>query len=248
MTTRHQNDAGLDELLKSALADDLPPDVAAGMRERAARFRERTARKEEAAAFRAPLFRKTAWAALSLLFLISGGLLQGRGSRNPLSNGISLIKTRLAVSGELAAAESMFCSIRVRRPDGASVDYEIAWHAGSRAEVRARRAEGLMPDEPPDVPEDLATVIAAFSSPSAVGKLLSGGWLFIGTSRDAGCDVGTYAIRARDGQPALELSIDMCTSLPVRIAGTGGAGLFPGSPDGFSWEAAFNTERHGGDS
>ncbi len=50
---------------------------------------------------------------------------------------------------------------------------------------------------------------------------------------------GTYAIPAGDGQPALEFSIDMCTSLPVRIAGTGGAGLFPGSPDGFSWEAAF---------
>lgn len=239
MTSKRPNGTDLDELLKRALADDLPPDAAAEMREGLARFHKRTARREEGAASRAPLFRKTAWAALSLLFLISGGLLQGRGSRNPLSNGISLIKTRLAVSGELAAAESMFCSVRVRRPDGASVDYEIAWHAGSQAEVRTRGAEGPVPDEPPDVPEDLATMIAAFSSPSAVGKLLSGGWRFIGTSRDAGCDVGTYAIQAGDGQPALEFSIDMCTSLPVRIAGTGGAGLFPGSRDGFSWEAAF---------
>ena len=89
------------------------------------------------------------------------------------------------------------------------------------------------------MPEDLASMIAAFSSPSAVGELLSGGWRFIGTSRDAGCDVGTYAILAEDGRPALEFSIDMCTSLPVRIAGACGAGLFPGSPDGFSWEAAF---------
>ncbi len=232
MTSKRPNGTDLDELLKRALADDLPPDAAAEMREGLARFHQRTARREDGAASRAPLFRKTAWAALSLLFLISGGLLQGRGSRNPLSNGISLIKTRLAVSGELAAAESMFCSVRVRRPDGASVDYEIAWHAGSRTEVRAGRAEG-------PVPEDLASMITAFSSPSAVGKLLSGGWRFSGTSREAGCDVGTYAIPAGDGQPALEFSIDMCTSLPVRIAGTGGAGLFPGSPDGFSWEAAF---------
>ncbi len=239
MTSKRPNSPELEELLKRALADDLPSDVASGMRERLSRVRERTTRKEEGAAFRTPLFRKTAWAALSLLFLVCGGLLQGRGSRNPLSDGISLIKTRLAVSGELAAAESLFCSVRVRRPDGASVDYEIAWHAGGRSEVRARRAEGPVPDEPPDVPEDLASMIAAFSSPSAVGKLLSGGWRFIGTSRDAGCDVGTYAIPAGDGQPALEFSIDMCTSLPVRIAGTGGAGLFPGSPDGFSWEAAF---------
>ena len=141
MTSKRPNGMDLDELLKRALADDLPPDAAAQMREGLARFHKRTVRREDGAAFRTPLFQKTAWAALSLLFLISGGLLQGRGSRNPLSNGISLIKTRLAVSGELAAAESMFCSVRVRRADGASVDYEIAWRAGSRAEVRARSAE-----------------------------------------------------------------------------------------------------------
>lgn len=233
MTSKRPNGTDLDELLKRALTDDLPPEVAAGMRERLSRVRERTARREGGAALRIPLFRKTAWAALSLLFLISGGLLQGRGSRNPLSNGISLIKTRLAVSGELLAAESMFCSVRVRRPDGASVDYEIAWHAESQAEVRAGRTE--VP-----VPEDLASMIAAFSSPSAVGKLLSGGWRFIGTSRDAGCDVGAYATSAGPGSEALEFTIDLCTYLPVRIAGTGGTGLFPGSPDDLSWEATFN--------
>lgn len=240
MTSKQPNGPDLDELLKRAMADDLPPDVAAGMREGLARFRERTARREDGVASRAPLFRKTAWAALSLLFLVCGGLLQGRGSRNPLSDGISLIKTRLAVSGQLAAAESMFCSVRLRRPDGTSVDYEIAWRSGSPAEVRAKRPEEPVPGGPPGVPEAaLASMVASLSSPSAVGNRLSGGWRFIRTSRKAGCDVGSYAIPAGAGPEAVEFAIDMCTYLPVRIAGTGGAGLFPGSPDGFSWEATF---------
>jgi hypothetical protein len=239
MTSRHQSDAGLDELLKSALADDLPPDVAAGMRERAARFRERMARREEGAAFRAPMFRKTAWAALSLLFLVSGGLLQGRGSRSPLADGISLLKTRLAVSGRLADAESMSCSVRIRRPDGASIDYEIAWRAGRPAEVRAEGPEGPAPGGPPEMPEALASTVAWLSTPSSVGKRLSGGWRFIRTSWEAGCDVGAYAIPAGPGSEALEFTIDLCAYLPVRIAGTSGTGFFPGSPDGFSWEATF---------
>lgn len=244
MTSRHQNDAGLDELLKSALADDLPPDVAAGMRDRLARFRERTTPRERREASRAPLFRKTAWAALSLLTLVSGGLLQGWGSRNPLSDGISLVKTRLAVSGQLAAAESMSCSVRVRRPDGTSFDYEITWRAGGPAEVHLKGPEGSLPGEfspgePPDISDGQVLTVASVSTPSALGKRLSGGWRFIGTSREAGCDVGVYATPAETGPAALQFEIDMCTHLPVRIAGTGGPGLSPKCPADFSWEATF---------
>jgi hypothetical protein len=239
MTSKRPNGTDLDELLKRALADDLPPDAAAEMREGLARFYKWTARREGGAASRAPLFRKTAWAALSLLFLISGSLLQGRGSRNPLSDGISLIKTRLAVSGELAAAESMSCSVRVRRADGASFDYEITWHAGSPPGVLVKRLEGSRPAEPPETSAGLAALLASVSTPSAVGDRLSGAWRSLGTSRDSGCDVGTYAILAGDGQPALEFSIDMCTYLPVRIAGARDAGPSTGGTADISWEAIF---------
>ena len=244
MTSKRANDANLDGLLKRALSDNLPPDVAAGMRDRFARFRERTRPRERREASRAPLFRKTAWAALSLLTLVSGGLLQGRGSRNPLSDGISLVKTRLAVSGQLAAAESMSCSVHVRRAEGTAFDYEITWRAGSPAEVHLKGPEESLPGEfrpgePPEISDAQVAAVASVSTPSALGKRLSGGWRFIGTSREAGCEIGAYAIPAGAGAANLEFAIDMCTYLPVRIAGTGGPGRSPGSPANFSWEATF---------
>jgi len=96
-------DRDLDELLRKALADDLPDDVAAGMRARIARFREAKASGEAAAGRRtAPppawawLFRRGVWAALSVLMLAAGLLLQGSKPRSPLAERIAAVKTEFA--------------------------------------------------------------------------------------------------------------------------------------------------------
>jgi hypothetical protein len=92
----------LDELLRNALADDLPGDVAAGMRERIARFR---AEKLAGPAPSAPsaawawLFRRRLWAGLSILMLIAGLLLQGGKPRSALAERIAAIKTEYASFG-----------------------------------------------------------------------------------------------------------------------------------------------------
>jgi hypothetical protein len=93
----------LDELLKMAFVDDLPVDAAAGMRERIGRFREAKTGGEAAARGRAAvwewLFRRSVWAALSILLLAAGILLQGRGSPSPLADRISAIKSQYASLG-----------------------------------------------------------------------------------------------------------------------------------------------------
>lgn len=92
-------DRELDELLRKALADDLPDEVAAGMRARIARFR---AEKLTGAASSAPsaawawLFRRGLWAALSILMLVAGLFLQGGKPRSPLADRISAIKAEIA--------------------------------------------------------------------------------------------------------------------------------------------------------
>ena len=93
MTLRHEDDAGLDGLLKKALADDLPADVEAGMRERIVCFRAEKMQDEKRALGWAWLSRRIAWAAASVLMLVSGGLLQGLGTRSPLSERISMVMT-----------------------------------------------------------------------------------------------------------------------------------------------------------
>jgi hypothetical protein len=82
-------------MLRKALADDLPADVAEGMRVRIDRFRAKRTEDGEAAGGATAwpwFFRRTVWAALSILMLIAGILLQGAKSPSPLADRIASIK------------------------------------------------------------------------------------------------------------------------------------------------------------
>jgi hypothetical protein len=97
MIAKQDEDRGLDGLLKRALADDLPADVEASMRERIALIRAGTMRVgRPGAAGRAWLLPRSAWAVLSILMLIAGFLLQGLGSRNLLAERIALVKAEFS--------------------------------------------------------------------------------------------------------------------------------------------------------
>ena len=93
MKLPRDRDAQVDELLRKALSDDLPAGVAARMRARIARIR---AAREEGRAPKAAwawLGRRTVWAALSVLVLVAGILLQGAGASSPLADRIAALKT-----------------------------------------------------------------------------------------------------------------------------------------------------------
>jgi hypothetical protein len=92
MTVKRDECKDLDGLLKKALADDLPVDVEAGMRESIRNFRARTTKGETLTPAWSWLSRRSAWAALSVLLLIAGILLQGLGSGSPLADRIAHIK------------------------------------------------------------------------------------------------------------------------------------------------------------
>jgi hypothetical protein len=96
MIPKRETDRGVDELLREALHDDLPADVAAGMQERIDRFRAGKTRERDSprtAGAGAWLFRRTVWAALAILLLVAGILLQGARASSPLADRISAIKT-----------------------------------------------------------------------------------------------------------------------------------------------------------
>jgi len=101
MTEKNAKDTNMDRLLKRALADDLPADVAAGMRERVKRFREAKAGSKAEARGRATawgwVFRRSVWAAISILLLAAGILFQGRGSSSALADRISAIKVQFQI-------------------------------------------------------------------------------------------------------------------------------------------------------
>jgi hypothetical protein len=96
MTSQKKQGPGVDELLRAALPDDLPSDVAAGMRERIDRFRDEKAGLPARAAAWAWLFRRSVWAALSILMLAAGLLLQGAKASSPLADRITAVKAAFA--------------------------------------------------------------------------------------------------------------------------------------------------------
>jgi hypothetical protein len=96
MTSRKDQVPDVDELLLAALANDLPADVEAGMRRRIDRFRAEKAERPARSAAWAWLFRRSVWAALSILMLVAGILLQGAKSSSPLAERISIVKAAFA--------------------------------------------------------------------------------------------------------------------------------------------------------
>jgi hypothetical protein len=89
----------VDDLLRRAFADDLPEEVAAGMRRRIERSREmRTgdgASRRRSAAW-AWIFSRSVWAAISVLLLVAGILLQIGKSSSPLAERVAAIKAQYA--------------------------------------------------------------------------------------------------------------------------------------------------------
>jgi len=101
MKPQLNRDARVDDLLRQALPDDLPADVAAGMRERIVRFRAAQVEGRAPAAARAWLRRRTVWAALSILVLVAGIILQGARASSPLADRISALKTAALSPGQI---------------------------------------------------------------------------------------------------------------------------------------------------
>jgi hypothetical protein len=95
MTDRKRENAYTDDLLRRVLGDDLPPDVQAGMRQRAERFLAER-RAAGPSADRAWYARRPVWAAVSILMLLAGILLQGKKPSTPLAERISSLKAAYA--------------------------------------------------------------------------------------------------------------------------------------------------------
>lgn len=96
MNDQRNDGPDLEELIRASFPDDLPAEVEAGMRERLRRFRADPSRVAKPPAAWIFLSRRAVWAALSILMLVAGILLQGAGTGSPLADRISSVKTAYA--------------------------------------------------------------------------------------------------------------------------------------------------------
>jgi len=96
MTDQRQHITDVDDLLRRACADDLPDDVAAAMGRRVDAFLAGARVEQRTMSSRAWILPRFAWAALSILMLIAGLLLQGAKASTPLAGRIASVKTAYA--------------------------------------------------------------------------------------------------------------------------------------------------------
>jgi hypothetical protein len=96
MNDKRNGGPDLEQLIRAAFADDLPDEVEAGMRERVRRFRSDPSKGAKLSTAWAFLSRRAVWAALSILMLVAGILLQGSGTGSPLADRISSVKSAYA--------------------------------------------------------------------------------------------------------------------------------------------------------
>ena len=244
MTEKQHQGKDLDDLLKKAFTDDLPTEVAAGMRDRIDRFRAWTMKEEGRTAAWGGLFRKSAWAALSVLMLVCGSLLQGLGVRSPLADGISLIETRQAVENRLASVKSMSCLARVRNETGEFLSMTIFWRSGEVSEARVSKADGSLLGTfkiggRGEIGDSRVRAAAPFSNPEAVRSLLAGEWRMVKFSEEAERQTGIFTTAAGAGADRLEFAIDLGTFLPLHVARRTGGSTVSGGMADIVWEARF---------
>mgnify|MGYP001052833001 CR=1 FL=1 len=97
MTAQHAEDKEWDNTLRTACADDLPPEVAAGMARRIEEFRAATQETARGVRFhQARVVPQAVWAAVGALMLAAGILLQSLEFPNALAERISQIRTEIA--------------------------------------------------------------------------------------------------------------------------------------------------------
>jgi hypothetical protein len=240
----------LDNLLKGALADDLPPDVAAGMRDRFDLFRERKIGPGHRSVIPGVLFWKSAWAALSVLVLVTGGLLQAVGSRNALADRVSAIGTFQSVSRRLAEADSMSCKARVPGEGEGERDYVFEWIKDIGTTVTVLRPDGtrlrtFRPVTTGRNSEPGLRDLAPLLSPADLEEIISGGWRIASFSREGGGDMGIYEAGSRDGSTTFEITIDFGSYLPVRIRCLRNSSSVSGRMGTTVWEARLDFKPKG---
>lgn len=97
MTFQRAKVLDFDDALRTACADDLPPEVAAGMARRIEEFRAAPRDNVRGVRFhQARIVPRAVWAAVGALMLAAGILLQSLGAPSALSERISQIRMEIA--------------------------------------------------------------------------------------------------------------------------------------------------------
>jgi len=145
----------VDDLLRKALAGDVPPAAKRRMEGVFRRFREAHERDGAAAGREGErtgsLWLRPNWrwgrrvlAFASLLLVVLGGTLHLAGPRNALADSLFRLNTLVSISRQVRLAGAMDAAVRAWGPDGLPLDCAVVWRAPGTARIEVRGAGRLL--------------------------------------------------------------------------------------------------------
>ena len=213
-----------DEVLRSILTDDLPPEAERAMKERLLRFREELGQTRVGPTAWLQLrwvFFREALARAAVLMISVGGFLHVAGPRSAMADTFSFLHSSVTVSEQIVRATSMECRARVRGEDGRSLNYTIRWIGPDRSRVEVRDGTTAVrtysSTREIKVADPLLEPVLDFLTPVALSDAIYEKWQPKRFGKRIGGKTTTLVYVNGRGETLLEMDVDLTTYLPRRI-------------------------------
>ena len=185
------------------------------------------------------LLKKEVFVVVSLLMIVLGGFIQSSGSSNKLAENLSVLGTSVVVSNQMSRSQSMECSIQMTRENEKPLKYSIQWLSPNLSKIQVEESDNTplktiwLSEEDIVIVDHVADTLrkerhlAQFSDPMLqpiVGYLapkelverMYGEWQLIQYQKEE-CGLGLFMVALPDERAILEVTVDLCTYLPVTI-------------------------------
>jgi len=229
MNERNIPEPELENILKRALKDDLPPEVEAAMNrhfvdlKRSFERPEDSVESEKRAGFLrwtwlCGTFGKEILAVASAFMLILGGVMHLSGNQSALANSITRLKAIVDISAGLNSATSMDCTVIQPGVGGTDAHYRIRW--SFRGITRVDMDSGGTPERtlwisnttvPPD---PMWKPAMEFLTPAVLAQHIEERYGFNQAGPEAGSGIEDLLLVGSENRQAVEIAIDEATFLP----------------------------------
>jgi hypothetical protein len=243
MSKLNSPEPDLDNFLKQALKDNVPPEAEAGMKRQFLNFKrtlERTEQLEEPAGrlwMRGP-WRREIFSIASAVLVILGVVLQLSGSQSVLAHSIEQLKVIVTVSMSLNQAAFMDCTIRKPGAGGRNASYHVLWRASGDTRMDMVSSDGAQTtwisdetisftDPESGTVRSMPVQIMApgpawqpaleFMTPRLLAKHMEAQYGLMQTGGRSGAGLDEFLIVGQQDRQVVEITVDARTYMPKML-------------------------------
>lgn len=186
------------------------------------------------------LFTKEVLVIVSLLMVVLGSVIHSSGSPNRLVENLSILGTSVVVPSQMSRSQSMECAIRVYDDQENPLEYSIQWVSPNLSKIQVADSDtGLLKTvwlaeedivitdhvsgstrrerRPAHLRDPLIRSISGYIDPAELAQQMYGEWKLEQYEQQRECGRGVFMVALPDERSMLEVTIDLCSYLPITI-------------------------------